>query len=62
MEGGVHGELEESKIGLEEVLCSGYMVGKGIMKTQLNNVETIQKWTCLLTKYLVCSFLDIVGY
>ncbi|CAM5078371.1 unnamed protein product, partial [Eretmochelys imbricata] len=49
-------------IGLAEARYLGYIVGRGIVKPQMNKLEAIQNWPWLTLKKQVCAFLGVVGY
>lgn len=46
---------------MEEEKYLRYVVGKGMVKPQLNKVEAIQNWPRPLTEKQVLAFLGIVG-
>ncbi|CAM4619121.1 unnamed protein product [Caretta caretta] len=49
-------------IGLAEEKCLGYIVGRGMVKPQLNKLEAIQNWPRPNRKKQVQAFLGMVGY
>ncbi|CAM4501278.1 unnamed protein product [Lepidochelys olivacea] len=49
-------------IGLAEAKYLGYIVGRGMVKPQLNKLEAIQNWPRLNRKKQVRAFLGVVGY
>ncbi|CAM5086146.1 unnamed protein product [Natator depressus] len=49
-------------IGLAEAKYLGYIVGRGMVKPQLNKLEAIQNWHWLNRKKQVRAFLGMVGY
>ncbi|CAM4657190.1 unnamed protein product [Lepidochelys olivacea] len=49
-------------IGLAEAKYLGYIVGRGIVKPQLNELEAIQNWPRPNQKKQVRAFVGVVGY
>ncbi|CAM5179005.1 unnamed protein product [Eretmochelys imbricata] len=49
-------------IGLAEAKYLGYIVGRGMVKPQLNKLEAIQNWPLPNRKKQVRAFLGVVGY
>ncbi|CAM5131872.1 unnamed protein product [Natator depressus] len=49
-------------IGLAEAKYLGYIVGRGMVKPQLNKLEAIQNWPRPNWKKQVRAFLGVVGY
>ncbi|CAM4623274.1 unnamed protein product, partial [Caretta caretta] len=49
-------------IGLAEAKYLGYIVGRGMVKPQLNKLEAIQNWPRPNRKKQVRAFLAVVGY
>ncbi|CAM4644487.1 unnamed protein product [Caretta caretta] len=49
-------------IGLAEDKYLGYIVGRGMVKPQLNKLEAIQNWPWPNRKKQVWAFLGVVGY
>ncbi|CAM5144208.1 unnamed protein product [Eretmochelys imbricata] len=49
-------------IGLAEAKYLGYIVGRGMVKPQLNKLEAIQNWPRPNRKKQVWAFLGVVGY
>ncbi|CAM5162290.1 unnamed protein product [Natator depressus] len=49
-------------IGLAEAKFLGYIVGRGMVKLQLNKIEAIQNWPQPNWKKQVRAFLGVVGY
>ncbi|XP_039374744.1 uncharacterized mitochondrial protein AtMg00860-like [Mauremys reevesii] len=49
-------------VGFTEAKYLGYMVGKGLVKPQLNKLEAIQNWSQPSRKKQVRAFLGVVGY
>ncbi|CAM4599644.1 unnamed protein product [Caretta caretta] len=49
-------------IGLAKAKYLGYIVGRGMVKPQLNKLEAIQNWPWLNRKKQVQAFLGVVGY
>ncbi|CAM5154394.1 unnamed protein product [Natator depressus] len=49
-------------IGLAQAKYLGYIVGRGMVKPQLNKLEAIQNWPRLNRKKQVWAFLGVVGY
>ncbi|CAM4511382.1 unnamed protein product [Lepidochelys kempii] len=49
-------------IGLAKAKYLGYIVGRGMVKPQLNKLEAIQNWHQLNQKKQVRAFLGVVGY
>jgi hypothetical protein len=53
---------EKCAVGLEEAKYLGYIIGRGLVKPQINKIEAIQNWPRPLTKKQVRAFLGIAGY
>uniref|UniRef100_K7G546 ribonuclease H n=1 Tax=Pelodiscus sinensis TaxID=13735 RepID=K7G546_PELSI len=49
-------------IGLAEAKYLGYIVGRGVVRPQLNKVDAIQNWPRPTRKKQVRAFLGLVGY
>ncbi|CAM4646945.1 unnamed protein product [Lepidochelys kempii] len=49
-------------IGLAEAKYLGYILGRGMVKPQLNKLKAIQNWCWPNWKKQVWAFLDVVGY
>ncbi|XP_041440518.1 uncharacterized protein LOC121400717 [Xenopus laevis] len=49
-------------IGLEEAKYLGYIIGRGVIKPQVNKTEAIHAWPRPLNKKQVRAFLGITGY
>ena len=49
-------------LGLAEARYLGYLVGRGLVKPQMNKIGAIQSWPRPLRKKQVRAFLGIVGY
>ncbi|XP_068097047.1 uncharacterized protein [Hyperolius riggenbachi] len=60
--GGFTVNPEKCALGMEEAKYLGYIVGKGLVKPQVNKVEAIQEWPRPVSKKQVRAFLGIVGY
>lgn len=49
-------------LAMEEVKYLGFIIGRGLVKPQLNKVEAIQNWPRPVNKKQVRAFLGITGY
>lgn len=61
-EAGLTANPKKCALGLEEARYLGYVIGRGIIKPQINKVEAIQDWPRPSTKKQVRAFLGILGY
>ena len=59
---GLTANPKKCAIGLEEAKYLGYVIGRGVIKPQVNKVEAIRSWPRPVTTRQVKSFLGIVGY
>lgn len=59
LEKGVHVNSEKIAIKMEKFK---YIVGSGMVKSQINKEEAIQAFPHSVTKKQVCAFLGLVGY
>ncbi|XP_066460899.1 zinc finger protein 850-like [Eleutherodactylus coqui] len=59
---GLTANPKKCTLGVEEARYLGYVIGRGVIKPQINKVEAIQNWPQPLTKEQVRVFLGIVGY
>ncbi|XP_077118889.1 uncharacterized protein LOC143774964 [Ranitomeya variabilis] len=49
-------------IGLTEARYLGYLIGRGVIKPQVNRIEDIQNWPKPLSTKQVRAFLGFIGY
>uniref|UniRef100_A0A8C5PLJ4 ribonuclease H n=1 Tax=Leptobrachium leishanense TaxID=445787 RepID=A0A8C5PLJ4_9ANUR len=61
-EAGLTANPKKCAIGSEEAKYLGYVIGRGLVKPQIDKVEAIQKWPQPQNKKQVRAFLGITGY
>ncbi|XP_040278263.1 uncharacterized mitochondrial protein AtMg00860-like [Bufo bufo] len=59
---GLTANPKKCSIGLEEVKYLGYIIGRGVVKPQVDKIEAIHYWPRPVNKKQVKAFLGITGY
>ncbi|XP_077118870.1 retrovirus-related Pol polyprotein from transposon 17.6 [Ranitomeya variabilis] len=61
-EAGLTANPKKCHIGLEEARYLGYVIGRGVIKPQIDKIQAIQSWPQPVNKKQVQAFLGIAGY
>ncbi|KAM3939879.1 uncharacterized protein RB166_021883 [Leptodactylus fuscus] len=61
-EAGLMANPKKCTIGQEEAKYLGYIIGRGVIKSQINKIEAIQNWPKPVNKKQVRVFLGLTGY
>ncbi|CAJ0968777.1 unnamed protein product [Ranitomeya imitator] len=59
---GLTANPKKCAIGLTEARYLGYVIGRAVIKPQVNKIEAIQNWPKPLSSKQVRAFLGIIGY
>ncbi|CAJ0924600.1 unnamed protein product [Ranitomeya imitator] len=59
---GLTANPKKCHIGLEEARYLGYVIGRGVVKPQIDKIQAIQGWPQPVNKKQVQAFLGIAGY